>query len=379
MTSLPSIPLPAILALLSLAALARPAALLADDEDPLLRIAFEERSTVLSGRVASEADAGRLVEAVRTARPDLAPDRSGLAVDPSVSLPDIGDLLGVLSELALSTHGGKLELWPGRLVLGGLTDSLVVGGALRIRAEPLLRDWKLHNEILVVDTDDLPRIDVVLSGGRMAADGATAPSPPTGRPFEAPGLRLDKLLATVRFLDDLGRLGLVPSSPAVPGPPRPAQAETPPPPSMSAAAPPSPAALPPTETFEALPSVRFSRSSFLLQANQTETLDALAQHLLSPSRRGALVRIEAVKPGGGSSAFNDYLCERRAAEVARLLSERGVESSLFAVKSVDSPSPIDEGEVRLLVEIPPPPAPEDAAPANPADAVDAPPATPAIP
>ncbi len=91
------------------------------------------------------------------------------------------------------------------------------------------------------------------------------------------------------------------------------------------------------------------------------------------------MRIEAVKPGGGSSAFNDYLCERRAAEVARLLAERGVESSLFAVKSVDSPSPIDEGEVRLLVEILPPPAPEDAAPANPADAVDAPPARSAVP
>jgi len=120
----------------------------------------------------------------------------------------------------------------------------------------------------------------------------------------------------------------------------------------------------PVETFESLPSVFFSRNSFLLQLNQTETLDAVAKHLLSPARRGAPVRVEAVKASGGSTAFIDYLCERRGAEVARFLTERGVETTLMTMKNVESSSPIDAGEVRLLVEVLPLPVAPAAAPTN---------------
>ena len=66
------------------------------------------------------------------------------------------------------------------------------------------------------------------------------------------------------------------------------------------------------------------------------------------------MRIEAVQPSGGSTAFNEYLCERRGAEVARFLTEGGVVPSSLQVKTIESSSPVDGGEVRLFVEILPP-------------------------
>src|SRR5690606_9666753 len=78
-------------------------------------VVFGPQATVLSGRVDSESTAAALAAAVKSARPDLSPDRSGLVIDPSVSLPAFPDLRGLLDELALSTHEGRFELWPDRL------------------------------------------------------------------------------------------------------------------------------------------------------------------------------------------------------------------------------------------------------------------------
>ncbi len=322
-------------------------------EMPDLRVVFGPKVTTLSGRVDSETTATALVAAVKSSRPDLPPDASGLVVDPSAVLPAFSDLRSLLDEIALSTHEGRLELWPDQLVIGGLTDSLVTQSALRIRIEPILAGRALNNQICVVATDDLPKIDVTLSHGKMvpasSPDAGAAPSIDT--PYEAPGVRLEKLLATLHLLGDLGRLsGRAPASPP-PGEPLRAQ-----PVEMTAA--PAPQALPePVPSLEALPSVHFSRNTFLLQANQIPTLDALAQQLLAPSRLGARVRVEALKPKDGSSAFNDYLCERRAAEVARFLTERGVAAPLFSLRTAQVDSPVDSGEVRLLVEPLPPPTP----------------------
>jgi outer membrane protein OmpA-like peptidoglycan-associated protein len=119
----------------------------------------------------------------------------------------------------------------------------------------------------------------------------------------------------------------------------------------------------PVETLEPLAPVSFSANSFLLQANQNATLDTIAKHLLSPGRTGVTVRLDAMKPSGGSSTFNDYLCERRISEVTRLLAERGVDPAILRTDTVDSRSPIDSGEVRITVVIPPLPSPDPALPA----------------
>ena len=333
---------------------------------PLLRVAFETGRVVVSGRVRTEAEVAAILAALKEARPDLPPDPTGLVVDPSAPLPDLGEMPGLLAELGLSTHEGRLELWTDRIVIGGLTDSLVTQTALRIRAEPFLPGRSLHNRLCIVGTDDLPKIEVSLSAAK--ADPATAASmapsvvPPQGG-WEPAGLSLSKLLSVIRLPGQIDRLsGKTPAAPAAPAPlraePLGPEAAAPPP---AGPMPSTPLTATPVQTFETLPSVLFSRNSFLLQANQQTPIEALVKHLLAPGRRGAPVRIEAVKACGGSSAFNDYLCERRAAEVARFLGEGGVDAATMRIKTVESSSPIDSGEVRLFVEIlPPPPVPETA-------------------
>jgi outer membrane protein OmpA-like peptidoglycan-associated protein len=352
----------AILGLLALAPLIEAA------DSPSLRVVFGPRNTVLSGRVDAETTVEALVAALQSARPDLPPDRSGLDVDPAAEKTNLADLKSLLAEIALSTHEGRLEIWPDRLVIGGLTDSLVTQSALRIRAEPFLRNRILQNRLCIVSTDDLPDIAVSLADGskvamEVAPSATTAPKVET--PFEAPGLRLEKLLAALSLLADPSKLGAPPAVPpaTLPAPAGPMRAE---PVAEGATAPTIPLTATPVETLEPLSPVSFSANSFLLQANQTAILDAIAKHLLSPARAGFTVRLEAMKPSGGSSTYNDYLCERRAAEVSRLLAERGVNPALLQPDTVDSRSPIDSGEVRVTVVIPPLPsgAPAATAPGN---------------
>lgn len=325
-------------------------------EGPILKVVFESRSVVLSGMLDSEGTAEMIAKALQSSRPDLTVDRTGLLVDEAATLPDLDELPSLLAELGLSTHEGRLELWPDRLVIGGLTDSLVTQSALRIRAKPLLAGRTLHNRLCIVGTDDLPKLEVSLAGAGPAVP-ASAPAPvlvaaPVGS-FEMPGLSFTKLLAVIRLPGQMDRLSG--KGPAPPSPP-PAPAVMPSG-AASPAAPPHPLTATPVRNFETLPSVLFSRSSFLLQANQQATVEALVKHLLAPGRRGFPVRIEAVKASGGSTAFNEYLCERRAAEVARFLTEGGIDAATIEVKTVESASPVDEGEVRVIVEILPPPEP----------------------
>lgn len=325
------------------------------EEQPMLRVVFGPKSTVLSGLVDSETTKEALLAAVKSARPDLKPDARGLQVSAESSLPSFPDLRSLLDEIALSTHEGRFELWPERIVIGGLTDSQVTQSILKLRAEPLLRGRQLQSELKIVSSDDLPKIDVALSHGkivpteRIAAGGQAAL---TETPFEAPGLRFDKLLATLHLLANPSRLGLPAASTPAESGAMPLRAL---PLDLSRDNAPAEAPLPPEpDPYEALPSVWFSRNTFLLQANQVPVLDSLAASLIEPKRLEAKIRIEALQPPSGSSAFNEYLCERRGAEVARLLVERGLSSSRFLIRSVASDAPVDTGEVRLLVEILPP-------------------------
>jgi len=338
--------------------------LLFSAEGPLLRVVFETRAAILSGRVDSEGTAEAIVGALNNARPDLATDRSGLVIDPSASLPELAELPGLLAELGLSTHDGRLELWPDRLIIGGLTDSLVTQSALRIRAEPLLEGRALQNRLCIVNTEDLPRLEVSLTG---APHGRSKPAPavvaiaaPVGS-FEMPGLSFAKLLAVIRLPGQIDRLSGKSSAATAALRAEPVAmvdlSQTPP----ARADATMPVTATPVETLEALSSVWFSRNSSLLQANQEATIEGITRHLLSPARLGAPVRIEAVQARGGSTALNEYLCERRAAEVVRFLTEAGVAASLLRVKPIHSSSPIDGGEVRLSVEILPPTEPTPSA------------------
>lgn len=340
--------------------------------EPDLRIVVGPRTTSMTGRIDSEASAIALETAMKTARPDLPPDRTGLLVDADAPNLSVSDLKSLLAEIALSTHEGRLEIWPDRLVIGGLTDSLVTQSALRIRAEPFLRTRILQNRLCIVSTDDLPDIAVALADGSkvaMEAPATAAAKPRVETPFEAPGIRLEKLLAALALLADPAKLG----APPPPSATTPSVATTP---MRAEPLPAAPATVPdagrepsakltatPVETLEPLSPVSFSSNSFLLQANQNATLDSIAKHLLSPGRAGFTVRLDAMKPSGGSSTFNDYLCERRISEVTRLLAERGVDPAILRPDTLDSRSPIDSGEVRLTVVIPPLPVPDPVFPA----------------
>lgn len=338
-------------------------------ESPIFSVQFGYGEVAFAGRVDSGETGKSFVEVVKSARPDLRIVTDGLVVDPSTVLPNTADIRSLLGELGLSTHEGRFEIWPDRVLIGGLTDSLVTLTALKIRLEPILKGRRLISHICIVGTEDLPKIAVSLSGGEPAAGNpGIIARPREEKPFEVPGLLLEKLYPTLVMLSDFDRLEGKTSAPSMPLRAMPVEmtgagAGGPVPPSPSL--PPLVIAATPVPQFETLPSVRFSRNSFLLQANQAPVFDELAKYLLAPDRRGRLVVLESVKPSGGSSAFNDYLCERRGDEVKRFLAERGVDAGTLSARVIESSSPIDDGEVRLRMEIPlPPPDPAVDSPAR---------------
>jgi len=331
-------------------------------ENPELSIRFGDATIALAGRVDSEDTAQNLAAAALGARPDLQIVNEGLIIDAAAELPPFSDLRSLIAELGLSTHEGRLEIWPDRVLIGGITDSVVTLTALRIRLEPIRGERRFINRICIVGTEYLPKIDVSLTS---RATGTAPPAidltPAREQAFEVPGLLVEKLFPTLLMLSDFDRLEgktHAPSGGALRATPLEMTGEEKEPGTTGAegAMPPPvlatmPAAIP-IQQYETMPSVRFSRNSFLLQANQEPIFEELTRYLLSPDRQGRTVVIEAVKTSGGSGAFNDYLCERRTAEVIRLLSERGVNAAVIKPGVIDSPSPVDEGEVRVKIEIP---------------------------
>lgn len=326
-------------------------------ESPIFSVQFGTRTIVFAGRIDSGEAGQNLAAAAINARPDLAISTEGLVIDPSTSLPNIADIKSLLEELGLSTHEGRFEIWPDRILVGGLTDSLVTLTALKIRLEPVLRGRRFVNHICIVSTEDLPKIDVSLSGSIPAPSSTINPGkkPIIEHPFESPGLLVEKILPTLLMLGDFDRIEGRTNTPSGPLRAMPVEmTETGP-----ASSPPTPGVIPiatPVQQYETLPSIYFSTNSFLLQANQAPIFDDLAKHLLAPDRRGRLVILESMKPSGGSAAFNEYLSERRGEEVKRFLAERGVDAATLTAKVAESLSPVDKGEVRLRIEVPPLPA-----------------------
>lgn len=331
-------------------------------EGPLFSVRFSQKSVTFAGKVDSTETAEALSAVVKSARPDLTTSTEGIIVDPSLAFPRLGDIRSLLAEIGLSTHEGVFEIWPDRIVVGGLTDSQVTQTALKIRVEPVLEGRPLINRICIVGTDELPKINVSLTSGNTNERPADLVSQPSvGPAFEVPGILLEKLFPAIVMLNSFDRLEGKDESAvtAVRATPTGDAAES----SESAeggeagsaAGPMAPLlTAKPVQEYEILPSVRFSRNASILQSNQASILDELAAQLLSPDRAGAPVFIEAVIPAGGSAALNDYLAERRSAEVVRLLQERGLEPELLSTGAIRSPSTLDDGEVRLRVEILPP-------------------------
>lgn len=331
----------------------------APGENPELSVRFGDSTIALAGRVDSEETAQNLAAAALGARPDLQVVNEGLVIDATAELPAFPDLRSLIAELGLSTHEGRLEIWPDRVLIGGITDSVVTLTALRIRLEPIRGERRFINHICIVGTEFLPKIDVSLTSRAPGTDPATIDlTPAREEAFEVPGLLVEKLFPTLLMLSDFDRLeGKTPAANPAASPLRAMPLE------MTDAGAPTeigttPAALltslptAPVQQYETLPSVRFSRNSFLLQANQEPIFEELTRYLLSPDRRGRTVHVEAVKASGGSGAFNDYLCERRSAEVIRMLTERGADAAVMKPGVIDSSSPIDDGEVRVKIEIP---------------------------
>ncbi len=305
-------------------------ALLSAADAPLLRVAFESQTVMISGRVDTEATAEAIVKALRNARPDLTADRSALAIDPSVSLPDLSEFPSLLAELGLSTHEGRLELWPDRLVIGGLTDSLVTHSALRIRAKPLLEGRALHNRLCIVSTEDLPKLEVSLAGANLGMLEVAPPVVVVAAPigsFEMPGLSFAKLLAVIRLPGQIDRLSGKSAAPrgTDAGHRRaPRRASWNDCPVQQRGRSPGRHDAPHREPGANLrnPALgAFFPEFFPPPGQSTGTDRGTVETPPLPRAAWAPVRIEAVKASGGSAAFNEYLCERRAAEVARFLTE----------------------------------------------------------
>jgi hypothetical protein len=113
----------------------------------------------------------------------------------------------------------------------------------------------------------------------------------------------------------------------------------------------------PNNKYVHLDPVRFSRNSFLLQANQTSLIAGIAKQLNTPPLAGNRVLIKPVKYETSTGAYGDYLLEKRGNEARRLLAESGVGLERVSIQNTKSIEQIDAGEVRIIVEIPPPPPP----------------------
>lgn len=326
-------------------------------DPPLLSIRFTEIDVEFNGTIDSEETGQILAASVKSVRPDLAIINRGLQVDPEATMPDLEDLKSLLEELGLSTHEGMLVFWEDRVLLYGLTDSVISVAALKILIDPLMADRKLINRICIVNTDDLPDIKVNLTTLESQEALLDFESYPTAEElFEIPGLSLTKIYPALVMLSDLSRInggggsGIAPlrAQPLALAKPRVTEAAQEPNAPVMIRAHPAQRIV----HYVDLPSILFSRSTHLLQADQTSVIEDLVSFLLEPPFAGNPITISPVRCQDGAAALNEYLCENRATKVKELLAARGIDESLFRLDIRESSSSFDTGEVRLQVIIP---------------------------
>lgn len=326
-------------------------------DPPILSIRFTEIDVEFNGTIDSEETGQILAASVKSVRPDLAIINQGLQVDPEATMPDLEDLKSLLEELGLSTHEGMLVFWEDRVLLCGLTDSVISVAALKILIDPLMADRKLINRICIVNTDDLPDIKVNLTTLESQEALLDFESYPTAEElFEIPGLSLTKIYPALVMLSDLSRInggggsGIAPlrAQPLALSKPRVTEAAQEPNAPVMIRAHPAQRIV----HYVDLPSILFSRSTHLLQADQTSVIEDLVSFLLEPPFAGNPITISPVRCQDGAAALNEYLCENRATKVKELLAAGGIDESLFKLDIRESSSSFDTGEVRLQVIIP---------------------------
>lgn len=345
------------------------------DGAPLFAVKYEKEGVSFSGVVPDEETGLELAQSVKSVRPDLKIINEGVRTDPNVDFPNTHDLTSLLAEIGISTHEGGLAIWDDALLLSGLTDSVITITALKIRMEPILGNREIINRICIVPTEDLPKISVKLSTGEEISGPLLDFEyyPTAAEKFEAPGLALEKLFPSMVMLADISKLdGTSPASPGV------SQASAVVAPASStgplravplmpgekpaATSPLTPAIFravskepEPQNKYVHLEAIRFSRNSFLLQANQSALVAGIVKQLNTPPLAGNRVLIKPVKYGSSSGAYGEYLLEKRGNEARRLLAESGIGLERFSIQNTNSSEQIDAGEVQIIVEIPPPP------------------------
>ncbi len=334
------------------------------EDPPLFSVWFTAKGVEFSGEIDSEETGQILAEAVKSVRPDLSIVNGGLKVNPDATIPNLGELKSLLAELGLSTHEGILMMWEDRVLLSGMTDSVITLTALRIRLDPILNGRRLINRICIVHTDDLPDIKVNLTTLGISEPLLDFEAYPTAaESFELPGLYLEKIFPTLVMLSDLSKIDSSLSSPTTPmrAVPLPIQTTAPStvdtpnrPPLLLHALP----AFPESE-FATLQSLHFSRSTYILQSGQEPVIEAMVKQLLEPPLRGQRIILAPIRCQGAAGAFNDYLCDNRADKVKAVLVENGIDASLLSIETIQSASPIDNGEVQIRVDLPDVETPEE--------------------
>lgn len=336
------------------------------------QVEIKERNILLSGSLPDESFAKEIQATLTSACPNHAIIAEKIAFAPTPGFPSLADLRPLLAELGISTVEGRLEIWPDRIVLGGLTDSQVTLSALTIRLRSLLTTRRLVNHLCIVPTDDLPNPNLLLADEAPASRSRTDGRRRTVR-FEPSGIAVQKLPDLISLFEQFGDFaesapaGVISTAAASlrAAPIEPSTTDTVAT-NLTAPAPmPLPESpLPPPTTgnpFAPVGMILFSRNTALFQGNQEQDLANLLAWLDTPTFQGQSIRLEAIKAGGASAALLDYLCERRLDEATALLTNAGIDKSLISRRTTTDDTAIDSGEVRVTAVARPLPA----APLNP--------------
>lgn len=347
------------------------------DEAPLFAVKFTPAGAEFSGRVDSEDTAQRLAEAVKAVRPDLSILNRGIEIDPDVVLPGFADLKAVIAELGISTAEGGIAVWDDAVLVSGMTDSQITITALKIRLDPLLEGRDFINRICIVSSADMPDLSIKLSSGETVGPLLDLEKyPDAAEVFVPPGIPLAKLHSTVIMLADPSALDDSSPPPSESGPIRAVPLMTSlPAPERSEGE--NQTSLPllratPANTYVTLESVLFGRNSFLLQANQQSRVAETIELLNKPPLAGHRILVRPVKARSATGAYGDYLIERRTEQTRQMLVEGGIAPGRLIVRSDEPATDADTGEVRLVVEIPPPAPPVEEESAEAASATTAP-------
>jgi len=335
----------------------------ADKAKPF-EILFLRTKVSFSGSIESKATAEKLANTIISVRPDLKVVNDGLRFDPAVKFPDLELFESLVIELAISTAEGIIELSDNQLVVGGLTDSPVASSALRLRAKPLLGSRSYKDQTCLIPSSDLPDTPILLSTGETRKPFAFKVARVKKKEvitYQPPGFLLQKLAGLIEATKDLSIY--LPESERTELPPEVTKVDTPPESpgkeessrqpdnTMAEAATVFSEALKPNP-FQHFGPILFGRNSFILRTGQSEFIPEVAAQLNVPPWDKKAILIQGVVYQSGSSAFAEWLGDRRKSEVVKRLIAAGVSESRFQTETTLSADRIDGGEVRVLVKKP---------------------------